>query len=383
MHIGVTDFGASTWTGGSTLARMIARVLGAGTEVRCSLLSDSSDIPSYPGVRPLLLKKFYRHCGRLESFLRSAIRRPPRAPLDAAIRREGIDVILPLVNFQTFPSCATVGWIPDFQHAVAPQFFSEEEVRLRTLRCRQVAEKANRVLFSSEDAARTYRRLLPEFAAKARATPFPSSLALDPLPEMLDVGRTFILPDKFAVVPNQFWRHKNHLGVLRALSILKSRNLKIPCVFTGLLYDSRDPGGTHLSSLLQAMVRENVKDCLFFLGFVSRPELVSLMRRAALVIQPSFCEGWSTSVQDAKALGRPVLCSDIPVLREQAPQALGFFPPDDPEAMAESLSAVWNQLAPGPDFPAEQSALEKERLFLDTYRDALLQLCREACQAHS
>ena len=68
------------------------------------------------------------------------------------------------------------------------------------------------------------------------------------------------------------------------------------------------------------------------------------MRAAALIIQPSFFEGWSTSIEDSKALGRPLVCSDIPVHREQVPDALGFFDPMKPEILADLLAKIYPDL---------------------------------------
>jgi hypothetical protein len=86
-------------------------------------------------------------------------------------------------------------------------------------------------------------------------------------------------------------------------------------------------------------------------------------------------------VQDAQALGRPLLCSDIAVHREQAPGALGFFNPDRPDALAELLAAKWDGLPPGPDPAAEEEALAKERHFAREHGERLLAFCREAYEA--
>ncbi|MGH7230263.1 MAG: glycosyltransferase, partial [Nitrospiraceae bacterium] len=89
-------------------------------------------------------------------------------------------------------------------------------------------------------------------------------------------------------------------------------------------------------------------------------------------------EGWSTTVQDAKALGRPVLCSDLPVHREQAPCSMAFFPCDGPDILADILESIWPKLEPGPCPEIEAHAHAQERQFARQYGDTLLQLCQEA-----
>lgn len=380
MHVGVIDFGGSTWTGGSNFSKLIARVLGGADGIKCSLLSDAREKPQLEGVNFVPLRNYYRQPGRIEGFLRSNMGLATASPIERAIEAEKIDVVLPAVDLGIKPLCATIGWIPDFQHLTAPQFFSVEEIAIRSERCGQVASRADKVLFSSEDAAEPFRRLFPEEASKARVISFPSTLALDPLPGLIDVRARFQLPDRFAIVPNQFWRHKNHLTVLKALKILKSKGQVVHCVFTGLLHDSRDPGNTYLSEVLQEISKCDVRDCVSLLGFVSREELISLLRTAAVVLQPSYSEGWSTSVQDARALGRPVICSDIPVLREQAPDAAGFFRPDDARALAQCMEDSWHSLSSRSVEEAE--CINKEKQAIGEYRNALLELCRVAKQEH-
>jgi hypothetical protein len=69
-------------------------------------------------------------------------------------------------------------------------------------------------------------------------------------------------------------------------------------------------------------------------------------------------------VQDALAVGVPVICSDLPVHREQAP--LGArFDPSDHEALAAEIAA-----AASADLPAGGAArAERERKALDAERE--------------
>jgi hypothetical protein len=101
------------------------------------------------------------------------------------------------------------------------------------------------------------------------------------------------------------------------------------------------------------------------------------MRTAALIIQPSRFEGWSTVVQDAVALGRPLLCSNIAVHREQVPRALGFFSTDRAGELAQLLEVHWNDLTPGPNLSLEQESLAAEREFSARHGQSLLELCAE------
>jgi hypothetical protein len=126
------------------------------------------------------------------------------------------------------------------------------------------------------------------------------------------------------------------------------------------------------------IAQEGLHGQVIVLGLVSRTELVSLMRAAAVVVQPSRFEGWSTSIQDAQALGRPLLCSDLRVHREQAPGALGFFPVDEAGHLAERLGGHWSSLEPGPCLKREAMHLSREREFAQKHGAGLLEICNEA-----
>src|SRR6185295_3152663 len=134
----------------------------------------------------------------------------------------------------------------------------------------------------------------------------------------------FRLPEKFALVANQFWAHKNHQVIAGAAAKLRNQGLTPTIVMTGLPADPRDTSNSNFSALLQKIAAAGLNGQIIILGQVPYVDLINLMTMAALVIQPSRFEGWSTIVQDSKALGRPVICSDIPVHREQAPDAIGF-----------------------------------------------------------
>jgi len=73
-------------------------------------------------------------------------------------------------------------------------------------------------------------------------------------------------------------------------------------------------------------------------------------------VQPSLFEGWSTVVEDARALGKPIVLSDIPVhLEQQIPGAHVFSAPSA-EALRQRLVEVWRRYRPGPDPLSEQQA---------------------------
>src|SRR5712692_1365478 len=297
-------------------------------------------------------------------------------------QKNGIDVLLPLLDVPPWDvSPKLIGWVPDLQHVYLPEFFKEPELQKRNATIQRLAERAALIILSSNAARKDFVSFAPQGGQKARVLSFPSLLALEAQSENPESSRTkFNLPEKFALVANQFWAHKNHQAVVSAAAQLRDHGTAVPIVMTGLPVDHRDRSNSNLSSLLQAIASAGLNGQITILGQVSYADLVNLMRTAALVIQPSRFEGWSTIVQDAKALGRPLICSDLAVHREQVPAALGFFPCDQPDRLADLLAEHWGKLVPGPNKNLETSALLAEREFARRYAESLLKLCAEACQ---
>jgi glycosyltransferase involved in cell wall biosynthesis len=226
-----------------------------------------------------------------------------------------------------------VQWVPDFQEHRFPEFFDAAELASRRRRNTDWFAAHRHVMVSSEDVAADFRRFYPQSRAKAHVVRFASFLP--PLPADLGAVRArYGLPQRYFLCANQLWKHKNHAVVLRALA--EAREVAAPVAFTGREEDYRDPA---YAPGVRALAGDlGLDQRVRFLGFLPRQDQLGLMAGALAVVQPSLCEGWSTVVEDAKALGRPVAASDIAVHREQLGPGADLFDPHDPAALAALLS---------------------------------------------
>lgn len=383
LRVGILDLGGPLWSGVQAFARLLEVSLTGMPGIEPVWLSWRGDAAAQgqtclPVVDLSLLARQPRRVARLVRRLR---RQPAADALTEAVMGNEIDVVLPLTDPKRPLPCGSIGWIPDFQYRFLTEFYNEAQIRGSEAAVARVAEFSDRILFSSRDAQGVFAEMHPALADRCQALHFPSLMALQSAPqrEALDVRKKYALPEKYLFVPNQFWRHKNHRVVVQALSFLKKGGRAVSCVFSGLPFDVRDSEGRHLSGILQEISKANVRDEAIVLGFVPREDVVALLRAATLVLQPSLFEGWSTSIQDALAMGRPVLCSDIPIHREQAgSRALEFFPASDPEVLATSVRSHWDSLPTGPDEAAEIRAVAAEKQAFGEYREALVGLVRAA-----
>ncbi len=252
---------------------------------------------------------------------------------------KGKDVILKKVNKKhidaLFPASFDAAyelapnklfWIPDFQHHYFPKFFTAEELELRDTLFNQIARMAEATLvLSSHDALKDFNLFYPKVAVKTHVLPF--AVTLPDLSHLVwdDIRAKYRIEKPYYIVCNQFWQHKNHITVLKALAYLRNKLVSVPfdVFFTGKPEDYRAPG--FYRELSDFVDKNQLTDISRFVGFIDRAEQLMLMKNAISIVQPSLFEGWSTVVEDAKALNQYIILSDISVHREQTNKNVRFF----------------------------------------------------------
>ena len=248
----------------------------------------------------------------------------------------------------------TLAWIADFQHRYLPDLFSKLRYWKREIGYHALVRAATRILVSSEDAASDCKRFYPAVAERVSVMPFaPQLIPAKSAKVLAEVSAKYFLPKQFFYLPNQFWKHKNHLALIEALNVLKARGESVLIVASGNLQDNRHPD--YPQSILNKAVEYGLENNFVFLGLIPRVDIAPLMQLSIGVINPSLFEGWSTTVEEAKTLGVPLLLSDIKVHREQAPSVVRYFDASNPSAIADALLSAWKEWCPGPR-PSEESA---------------------------
>ena len=349
QHVGLVALGGAGWMGGSNYVRGLAAAIHAASPAtKVSFICPKNLLPDWRDDKSVIPVKTQRTL-RARLFDRT-----PRLP--KAITAAGIEFLYPVTYASDFlldsqlGACRWAGWIPDFQHLYLPEFFTEKDIVWREERIALLAEKATGVVLSSESAATDFRAFYPAHASKARVFNF----ATPPL-ELRDGDLAMDgAPQRFLLVCNQFWKHKNHGVILDALRILRTRGVRPIVLCTGQLVDHRDPA--YAGTIRVALENDGLGEQVKLLGLIPRAQQVGLMRRAVAIIQPSLFEGWSTIVEDARTLGRPCLLSGIAVHREQNPPGARFFDPHSAEALAALIAEAWTDWPAGPDRTAENAA---------------------------
>ena len=260
--------------------------------------------------------------------------------LEFLLLKHNVTILSHSLSMRALSHIPQMGWIPDFQHIHLPEYFTEQEVEYRNRTFNALAKKCETILVSSYAARQDFISFSPEYEDKIRVLQFKTtpdiSHNLRPI-EKLQQCYKFNGP--YFHVPNQFWAHKNHRILLKALKILKDKGHHVLVLATGHTHDHRNPD--FFNELIEYAERCDVLGCFKVLGVVPYNDLVALMIHAVALINPSFFEGWSTTVEEGKALGKKIILSDIAVHREQSPRRKIFFDPQDPNMLAEKLWRSW------------------------------------------
>jgi glycosyltransferase involved in cell wall biosynthesis len=83
-----------------------------------------------------------------------------------------------------------------------------------------------------------------------------------------------------------------------------------------------------------------IKDRIVTMPFLERKVLASVYRRAAVVLLPSDAEGFALPIVEAMACGRPVVASDLPVLREVGGDEASYCSVADIRCWIETVCAL-------------------------------------------
>lgn len=294
--------------------------------------ADLSAVAEIPGVEIVRSAAFESRAGLAAALALGLDRRAM-----AEFRAQRIDAVFEAARFfgwrLPYP---TVAWFPDLQHRTLPQLFPAVARWRRELGFRVQIASGRTIMLSSESALRDFDKYYPRTTNRVCMVRFatqPSAAFLTANPP--EIIAKYGLPENYFYLPNQFYRHKNHQVVVDALAILKQRGFDVVVCASGSTQDTRERG--YFDSVMAQVRSRGLDRHLLHLGMIPLSHVYALMRASTALINPSRFEGWSTTVEEAKSFGVPLILSDIDVHREQTAGAARYFGTDDPVTLADHL----------------------------------------------
>jgi glycosyltransferase involved in cell wall biosynthesis len=279
------------------------------------------------------------------------------AKLDKALLKKQIDVLFrcyPVSDSLSFPLRKQVVFVPDLQHEVFPQFFSEPHLAARRQNFSRLIQASGAVGTNSHHARTMIRDhhgtafddvfLMPPGSQFALATTDLSNVALRLKVKSLR---------PFFYFPAKLWPHKNHAILLQAFALFRSSSPaheRFSLVLTG------DPTGWYAFEAAYDTSRVS------HLGYIARKSMPLLYRNASALVFPSLFEGFGMPVLEAFRFECPVVCSRSASLPEVAGDAAILIDPKSPAELAQAMAKI----------------VDEEHL-----RRSLIDLGRNRCEAYS
>ncbi len=333
-RVAFTLISGANWmgTGGYNYLVNLAQVLSAHTPDRVQMVlfvgtdAVAANVEPFAGISRVQVVRVsaFNDAQRNQRLRQALLTGCDRAAADA-FREHRIDVLFECAQFYgwRFPF-PRIAWITDFQHRHLPELFGFGAYWKRDLGFRAQILSRRHVMLSSEASRSDCETFFPRSMGRTSVVRF----AMLP-PNLSDgsddraIASRYQLPQRYFYLPNQFWKHKNHRTVIEALRILRQKGYDTVVAASGRAEDYRHP--EHFAALQALVAAYGLTHNFRFLGILPREHVFALMRGSRALINPSLSEGWSTSVEEAKSLGVPMLLSDLRVHREQAGEGADYF----------------------------------------------------------
>ncbi|MBA3921801.1 MAG: glycosyltransferase family 4 protein [Nostocaceae cyanobacterium] len=230
----------------------------------------------------------------------------------------------------------TVVW--DLEHRLQPYFpeLSTEgnwdgREKSYAVRLRRAA-----IILTGTEAGKLEIERFYQVATGIKKLPLPTpSFALNAQPsDGKQVLAKYNIPEKYLFYPSQFWPHKNHVGLLLAVQMLRDKyDLVFPVVFAG-----SDKG--NMQHVMQLVTELNLMTQVHFLGFVPQQDLISLYRHAFALTFLSFLGPDNLPPLEAFALSCPVVAANVSGAKEQLGDAALLVNPRDQEDIARAIKSL-------------------------------------------
>lgn len=143
------------------------------------------------------------------------------------------------------------------------------------------------------------------------------------------------VPEKFIFYPAQFWSHKNHINLIKAIELVKDEISDIHLILPG-------SEKNNFFSIKEYVEAHNLQGIISLPGYISDEQLTYLYTHAIAMFMPSVFGPTNIPPIEAMALGCPVAVSDNYAMPEQVGDAGMTFDPHSPESIADCIRKIWS-----------------------------------------
>jgi glycosyltransferase involved in cell wall biosynthesis len=153
-----------------------------------------------------------------------------------------------------------------------------------------------------------------------------------------EMRKKYNLPEKFVLYVGDILWSKNIPALIEA-----AREINVSLVFVGKRFTDKTIDKSHPwnKDIVKAQKAIEEDKRLMALGYVSNEDLIKLYNAAALLCQPSHCEGFGLTVLEAMSCGCPVVVSNRGSLPEIVGKAGIYVDPADTRSIADGIGEIY------------------------------------------
>jgi glycosyltransferase involved in cell wall biosynthesis len=229
--------------------------------------------------------------------------------------------------------------IHDLQHEYYPEFFTLEQRIMRKIVYKTTAQEANLVVcefnYVKQDIAKFLS--IPGKKIKVLSSPPPNYIMkarIDKI-RLMEIKEKHKLPDNFLFYPANFWYHKNHINLIRAIKLIKDKyGQEVSLILVGAKENNFENVKEEIRNL---DLSQRVK----YLGYIPDEDMPYSYKIATALVIPTLFESVSIPIWEAFYLGCPAVASNVCILPEQVGNAGLIFDPHNVKDMAEKIYNIW------------------------------------------
>jgi hypothetical protein len=234
-------------------------------------------------------------------------------------------------------------WIPDFQFMHYPENFSVKNRIFKKINIFFAANAATKIIISSKDSQNDLKKFSIRASNKSVVHSFKyETVEKNKIITLNNICQKYQIKTKFFYLPNQYFFHKNHIVVLKSLKYLlkDSRHKNILILSSGLNRDHRQ--NNYYDKIVNYIKYNSLQNNFIYLGVIPYEHVMSLVYHSVAVINPSKFEGWSSTVEQANAMAKKIILSNINVHIEQNPMRGYFFNPNNYIYLSSIMKRLWS-----------------------------------------
>lgn len=216
-----------------------------------------------------------------------------------------------------------------------PEVSSNDEFKIREYLLSNACKYSKRILVDSTCGKEQVRESYEVDSNNIKVLPYVPPKYIFEHDNNIDTNKKYNLNCRYIFYPAQFWEHKNHINLIKAISRVKETVPNVLLVLSGSVKYSGY--GYVLQQVKKLKLSDNVK----ILGYVPEEDIPSLYKNAEMMVMPTFFGPTNIPPLEAMALKCPMAVSNIYGMPEQIGSASLYFNPNEPIEIAECIKTIW------------------------------------------